>query len=103
MWSLPGTSGRSRLRPHVPQGFPKWTSSPLKHSAADRGCRWIGTSAEWGTPPVFFGAPPDNRMSIVASEGELSPSGGVELSEPDPEMMAMLSRATENVRLMWNS
>ncbi len=27
----------------------------------------------------------------------------VALSEPDPEMMAMLSRAAENVGLMWNS
>ncbi len=67
-----------------------------------------GTSAEWGTPPVSFGASPDDQMSIVALEGELSlsgdddlaalpPSGVVALSEPDPEMMAMLSRATENI------
>ncbi len=72
-----------------------------------------GTSAERGTPPVSFGAPPDDQMSIAASEGELSlsgdddsaalpPSGVVALSEPDPEMMAMLSRAAENVGLVWN-
>ncbi len=52
-------------------------------------------------------------MSIAASEGELSlsgdddsaalpPSGVVALSEPDPEMTAMLSRAAENVGLVWN-
>ncbi len=59
---------------------------------------------------------PDDRMSIAASEGELSlsgyddsaalsPSGVVALSEPDPEMTAMpamLCRAAENVGLMWN-
>ncbi len=53
-------------------------------------------------------------MSIAASEGELSlsgdddpaalpPSGVVALSEPDPEMMAMLSRAAENVGLVWEN
>ncbi len=76
---------------------------------------WAGTSAEWGTPPVSFGVPPDDRMSIAASEGSLSlslsgdddsaalpASGVVALSEPDPEMTAMLSRAAENVGLVWN-
>ncbi len=58
-------------------------------------------------------APPDDRMSIAASEGELSlsgdddsaalpPSGVVALSESDPEMTAMLSWAAENVGLVWN-
>ncbi len=72
-----------------------------------------GASTEWGTPPVSFGAPPDELMSIAASEGEpslsgdddsaaLPPSGVVALSEPDPEMTAMLSRAAENVGLVWN-
>ncbi len=32
----------------------------------------------------------------------LPPSGVIALSEPDPEMMAMLSRAAENVGLVWN-
>ncbi len=32
----------------------------------------------------------------------LPPSGVVALSEPDPEMTAMLSRATVNVGLVWN-
>ncbi len=51
-------------------------------------------------------------MSIAASESETSlsrddnptalpPSGVVALSEPDPEMTAMLSRAAENVGLVW--
>ncbi len=72
-----------------------------------------GASTEWGTPPVSFGTPPDDLMSIAASVGELSlsgdddsaavpPSGVVALSEPDPEMTAMLSRAAENVGLMRN-
>ncbi len=72
-----------------------------------------GASAEWGTPPVSFGAPPDDLMLIAASEGELSlsrdddsaalpPSGVVALSKPEPEMTAMLSRAAENVGLVWN-
>ncbi len=69
-----------------------------------------GTSTEWGTPPVSFSAPPDDRMSITALEGELSlseygciaPFGVVALSEPDPEMTAMLSRAGENVGLLWS-
>ncbi len=72
-----------------------------------------GASAEWGTPPVSFGASPDDQMSVAASEGEpslsgdddsaaLPPSGVVALSEPDPEMTAMLSRAAENVGLVWN-
>ncbi len=60
-----------------------------------------------------FGAPSDDQMSIAASEGEpslsgdddpaaLPPSGVVALSEPDPEMTAMLSRAAENIGLVWN-
>ncbi len=53
----------------------------------------------------------DDRMSIAALEGELSlsgdddsaalPSSGVvALSEPDPEITAMLSWAAKNVGLM---
>ncbi len=80
----------------------------------DRVCHWIGagTSAEQGTPPVYFSAPPDEQMSIDASERSLSlspgmmtalpPLGVVALSEPDSEMMAMLSQAAENVGLVWN-
>ncbi len=94
-------SGRSRLLPHVP--------GHSVHSWRDQ----AGISAEWGTPPVSFGAPPGDRMSIAASEGSLSlsgdddsaalhPSGVVALSKPDPEMTAMLSHAAENVGLVWN-
>ncbi|XP_051759449.1 uncharacterized protein LOC127517607 [Ctenopharyngodon idella] len=64
-------------------------------------------------PAVSFGAPADDRMSIVAPEGEqessgdedsavLPPSGTVALSKPDPELTAMLSRAAEKVGLVWN-
>ncbi len=93
-----------------PSGVPHPSSTPHPEGVPlDR----TGASAEWGTPPVSFGAPPDDQMSIAASEGELSlsgddnsavlsPSGVVALSEPDPEMTAMLSRANENVGLLWN-
>ncbi len=61
---------------------------------------------------VSFGTPPDDRMSIAASKGEpelsgeedlaaLPPSEMVAMPESDPEMMAMLSRAAERVRLEW--
>ncbi len=89
--------------PH-PSGTPQPAGVPLVRT---------GASAEWGTPPVSFGASPDDQMSVAASEGEpslsgdddsaaLPPSGVVALSEPDPEMTAMLSRAAENVGLVWN-
>ncbi len=87
-----------------PSGAPQPAGVPLVRT---------GASAEWGTPPVSFGASPDDQMSVAASEGEpslsgdddsaaLPPSGVVALSEPDPEMTAMLSRAAENVGLVWN-
>ncbi len=87
-----------------PSGTPQPAGVPLVRT---------GASAEWGTPPVSFGASPDDQMSVAASEGEpslsgdddsaaLPPSGVVELSDPDPEMTAMLSRAAENVGLVWN-
>ncbi len=86
-----------------PSGTPQPAGVPLVRT---------GASAEWGTPPVSFGASPDDQMSVAASEGEpslsgdddsaaLPPSGVVALSEPDPEMTAMLSRAAENVGLVW--
>ncbi len=88
----------------TPQALRSWQGEPLVRT---------GASTEWGTPPVSFGAPSDDRMSIAASEGEpslsgdddsaaLPPSGVVALSEPDPEMTAMLSRAAKNVGLVWN-
>ncbi len=93
-----------------PSGVPHLSSTPQPAGVPlDR----TGASAEWGTPPVSFGAPPDGQMSIAASEGEVSlsrdddsaalpPLGVVALSEPDPKMTAMLSRAAENVGLVWN-
>ncbi len=106
----PGTRGtaasggvRGDLRITVmasPRGVPHPSSTPQPVGVP---LERAGTSAERGTPPVSFGAPPDDQMSITASEGELSlsgdddsaalpPSGVVALSEPDPEMTAMLSR-----------
>ncbi len=93
-----------------PSGVPHPSSTP---QPAGVPLVRTGASAEWGTPPVSFGAPPDDLMSIAASEGErslsgdddsaaLPPSGVVALSEPDPEMTAMLCRAAENVGLVWN-
>ncbi len=87
-----------------PSGTPQPAGVPLVRT---------GASAEWGTPPVSFGASSDDQMSVAASEGEpslsgdddsaaLPPSGVVALSEPDPQMTAMLSQAAENVGLVWN-
>ncbi len=64
-------------------------------------------------PVVTFGAPPEDQMSITASEVErissgdedsaaLPPSGVAALPESDPEMAAMLSRATASIGLEWN-
>ncbi len=91
-----------------PRGVPHPSSAPQPVGLL---LERAGTSAERGTPPISFCASPDDQMSIAASEGELSlsgdddpaalpPSGVVALSEPDPEMTAMLSRAAENVGLM---
>ncbi len=93
-----------------PSGVPHPSSTPQPVGVP---LDWAGTSAERGTLPVSFGAPPDNQMSIAASEGSLylsgndelatlPPSGVVVLSVPDPEMTAMLSWAAENVGLVWN-
>ncbi len=93
-----------------PRGVPHPSSAPQPVGVP---LERAGTSEELGTPPVSFGAPPDDQMSITASEGELSlsgdddsaalpPSGLVALSKPDPEMTAMLYRAAENVGLMWS-
>ncbi len=50
-------------------GVPHPSSTPQPAGVSlDR----AGTSAEQGTPPVSFGAPPDDQMSIAASEGSLS-------------------------------
>ncbi len=71
-----------------------------------------GPSHGGGVPLVSFGAPPDDRMSIAASEGEsdqsgddgsvpLPPSGRSALPDSDPEMVAMLARAAESIGLEW--
>ncbi len=52
-----------------PRGVPRPSSSPQPVGLP---LEWAGTSAERGTPPVSFGASPDDQMSITASEGELS-------------------------------
>ncbi len=80
-----------------PSGVPHPSSTPQPAGMPlDRAV----TFAERGTPSVFFSALPEDQMSIAASEGELSgdddsaalpPLGVVALSEPDPEMTAMLS------------
>ncbi len=91
-----------------PSGVPHPSSTPqpvelLKERA--------GPSAGQSAPCICFSALSDDQMSIAASEGEpylsgdddpdaLPPSGVVALSEPDPEMTPMLSRAAENVGLM---
>ncbi len=68
-------------------------------------------SSDRAEPYISFGAPADDGMSIAASEGELGsgdddsaalpPPGSVALPESDPELTAMLCRATESVRLNW--
>ncbi len=63
-----------------------------------------------GVPLISFGAPPDDQMSIAASEGEsdhsgnddlapLPPSGQSTVPDSDPKMVAMLARAAERVGL----
>ncbi len=73
----PGTRGaaasggvRGDLRITVrasPRGVPHPSSTPQPVVLP---LERAGTSAEQGSPPVSFGAPPDDQMSIAASEGE---------------------------------
>ncbi len=78
-----------------------------------RGCRWIGLETlQSGLLQPFPSVLPLmtrcrslHRRAIAALSGDddsaaLPPSGVVALSEPDPEMTAMLSRAAENVGLV---
>ncbi len=97
------------------EGFPKWSSSPLKHSAAGGGAvgsdwclcrvgystRFLRCSPWWPDVDRCIGG---RALSLSGDDDSaaLPPSGVVALSEPDPEMTAMLSRAAENVGLVWN-
>ncbi len=80
---------------------------------------WVELPGERGgpsqrcAPSVSFGAPPDDLMSIAASEGEsdfsrddasaqLPPSGMEAVPDTDLEMMAMLSWAANRIGLLWN-
>ncbi|KAI2650661.1 Uroporphyrinogen decarboxylase [Labeo rohita] len=66
------------------------------------------TDLSCGVPVVTFGAPPDDQMSIAASEGKRMSSGDEDsaalppLGVADPEMAAMLSWAAVSVGLEWN-
>ncbi len=85
----------------IRRGLPKMEFLTPQALRCRRRCRWIGLGPLQSEehPPVSFGAPPDDRMSITASEDELFlsgnddsavmlPSGVVALSEPDLEMAA---------------
>ncbi len=71
---------------------------------------YAGSSDRVG-PSISFGAPADDGISITALGDELGsgeddsaalpPSGRVALPESDPELTAMLSRATESIGLLY--
>ncbi len=71
---------------------------------------YAGSSDRVG-PSISFGAPADDGISITASGDELGsgeddsaalpPSGRVAMPESDPELTAMLSRATESIGLLY--
>ncbi len=100
-------------------GLPKWSSSPLKHSEDGVGaigsgwdlCR-AGSASEVHHPFLSVLALMTKCRSLYQRTSSFSPgmrtllccplSGVVALSEPDSEMMSMLSRAAENFGLMWN-
>ncbi len=91
--------GRDVLRIMVrafPSGVPLPSSTP---QPAGVPMDQAGTSAEWGTPPISFGAPPDDRMSIAASEGELSNSGDGDLTALPPSGVVVLSEPDQRWRL----
>ncbi len=88
-------------------------SSCHRQFATYGAAKGTGRPLPWrGVALVSFGAPPDNWMSIAASEGEsdhsgddgsvpLPPSGQSTVPDSDPEMVAMLARAAESVGLEW--
>ncbi|KAL0163578.1 hypothetical protein M9458_039331, partial [Cirrhinus mrigala] len=89
----PGKTPRASAPPRGPVVMPKQTAPPSKSG-----------------PSVSFGAPPEEEMSISASEGEQSageagasaeqrPSVVAVPSEADAELSAMLLRAAEGIGL----
>ncbi|KAL0149293.1 hypothetical protein M9458_055331 [Cirrhinus mrigala] len=89
----PGKSPRASAPPRGPVAMPKQTAPPSKSG-----------------PSVSFGAPPEEEMSISASEGERSadeagasaerrPSAVAAPSEADAELSAMLLRAAKGIGL----
>ncbi|KAL0163759.1 hypothetical protein M9458_039512, partial [Cirrhinus mrigala] len=90
---LPGKTPRACAPPRGPVVMPKQTAPPSKSG-----------------PSVSFGAPPEEEMSISASEGEQSageagasaeqrPPAVAVPSEADAELLAMLLRAAEGIGL----
>ncbi|KAI2648082.1 ORF V: Enzymatic polyprotein [Labeo rohita] len=89
----PGKTPRASAPPHGPVVMPKQTAPPSKSG-----------------PNVSFGAPPEEELSISASEGERSadeagasaercPSAVAAPSEADAELSAMLLRAAKEIGL----
>ncbi len=84
-----GVRGDMRIMVRAsPSGVPHPSSTP---QPAGVPLVRTGASAEWGTPPVSFGAPPDDLMSIAASEGELSLSRDDDLAALSPSGVVALS------------
>ncbi len=104
--------GQGDLRITV-RASPSSTSPRASHSSSTSHRlgfpdEYAGSSDRAG-PSISFGAPADGGISITASGDELGsgeddsaalpPSGRVALPESDPELTAMLSRATESIGL----
>ncbi len=112
-----GLSGASRgspalgdLRVTVRASSPGTSPRTSYSSRSERPIRFPGDFAgpSHGAPSISFGAPSVDRMSIAASgdgftssedEGSvgLPPSGFVATAAPDPELTAMLARATVSI------
>ncbi len=74
-----------------PSGTPQPAGVPLVRT---------GASAEWGTPPVSFGASPDDQMSVAASEGEPSLSGDDDSAALPPSGVVPSTRRAYTLK--WN-
>ncbi len=95
-------------------GLPQEESLTPQALRSRWGCRWNGLGPlQSGVHHPFPSVLPlttrcrslHRRVSSLSGDDDsaaLPPSGVVALSEPDPEMTAMLSRAAENVGLVWN-